>query len=154
VIAGALARVVRGETLARDEMRAALHAVVQGGDERLAAALLATLRMRGETLDEIVGAAEAVRELALPLPEAPPGAIDTCGTGGAGDGTFNVSTAAALVVAASGVPVAKHGNRRVTSSTPGSAEVLEALGVPLDLSPARMAAAVHEVGIGFLFARA
>jgi anthranilate phosphoribosyltransferase len=154
MIADSLARVVRGESLSRESMRATLRALVEKGDERLGAALLATLRMRGETLDELVGAAEAVRELALALPEAPRGCVDTCGTGGAGDGTFNVSTAAALVVAGSGVPVAKHGNRRVTSSYPGSAEVLEVLGVPCDLPPPRMAAAVSEVGIGFLFARA
>jgi anthranilate phosphoribosyltransferase len=153
MIADALARVVRGESLSREAMRAAVRALVEQGDQRLGAALLATLRMRGETLDELVGAAEAVRELALPLPEAPPGSIDTCGTGGAGDGTFNISTAAALVVAAAGVPVAKHGNRRVTSAYPGSAEVLEVLGIPCDLPPPRMAAAVREVGIGFLFAR-
>jgi anthranilate phosphoribosyltransferase len=154
MIADALARVVRGESLSREAMRAAVRALVERGDERLGAALLATLRMRGETLEELVGAATAVRELALPLPEAPPGCVDTCGTGGAGDGTFNVSTAAALVVAASGVPVAKHGNRRVTSSYPGSAEVLEVLGIPSDLPPSRGAAAVKDVGIGFLFARA
>jgi anthranilate phosphoribosyltransferase len=154
VIAAALARVVRGEMLARDEMRATVLAMARGGDERLGAALLSTLRMRGEALDELVGAADALRELALALPEAPQGAVDTCGTGGDNAGTFNVSTAAALVVAASGVPVAKHGNRRVTSSTPGSAEVLEALGVPLDLAPPQMADAVRKVGIGFLFARA
>jgi anthranilate phosphoribosyltransferase len=154
MIADALARVVRGESLSRETMRGVVRAMVEKGDERLGAALLATLRMRGETLEELIGAAETVRELALPLPEAPRGCVDTCGTGGAGDGTFNVSTAAALVVAASGVPVAKHGNRRVTSSYPGSAEVLEVLGIPSDLPPPHMAAAVGEVGIGFLFARA
>jgi len=153
-IADALRRVVDGQTLPAAAMRDVIREMMGGGaDERQSAALLAALRTRGETLDEIVGAAEAVRDLALLLPDAPEGAVDTCGTGGDGAHTFNISTAAALVVAAAGTPVAKHGNRRATSLC-GSAEVLEALGVPLELSPLRMAECVRAIGIGFLFARA
>jgi anthranilate phosphoribosyltransferase len=154
VIRDALARVVRHETLAAADMESVVAEMVSGAaDERQSAALLAALRTRGETVEELVGAARAVRARALPLPDAPPGTIDTCGTGGDGSDTFNISTAAALVVAGAGVPVAKHGNRRATSRVCGSAEVLEALGVPLDVSPNVMASAVFEVGIGFLFAR-
>jgi anthranilate phosphoribosyltransferase len=153
VIEQALMRVVSGETLARDEMRGVLEAIVSGDAEPLVVAgLLSALRMRGETVDEITGAAEAMRALAVSLPAAPPGAIDTCGTGGDGSNTFNISTLAALVVAACGVPVVKHGNRAATSSC-GSAELLEALGIDIELPPERMAAAVTEVGIGFLYAR-
>jgi len=150
----ALERVVRGELFSRAEMRALVREIMDGAlaDVQIAA-LLAALRMRGETLDEVVGAAEAMRELALPLPEAPASAIDTCGTGGDFADTFNISTVSALVVAGAGVPVAKHGNR-AASSRCGSAEMLEALGVAIDIAPARMARAVSEIGIGFLYARA
>jgi anthranilate phosphoribosyltransferase len=154
VIAAALERVAGGGTLSRAEARALIHAVLSAeSDELQLAALLAALRTRGETLDEVVGAAEAMRALALPLPEAPRTAIDTCGTGGDGSNSINLSTLAALVVAGAGVPVAKHGNR-AASSRCGSAELLEALGVNLAAPPARMARAVVEVGFGFLFARA
>jgi anthranilate phosphoribosyltransferase len=154
VIREALARAVEGARFSRSEMRDLVHALVseKTGDAEIAA-LLAVMRARRETLDEIVGAATALRELALPLPEAPENAIDTCGTGGDGASTFNISTLAALVVAGAGVPVAKHGNR-AASSRCGSAELLEALGVRIEVSPARMARAVHEVGFGFLYARA
>jgi len=153
-IASALQHVVNGQLLSAREMRPVIEEMMSGeADERLSAALLAALRTRGETLDEVVAAAEVVRELAVPLPVAPQGAVDTCGTGGDGPNTFNISTASALVVAAAGTPVAKHGNRKATSLC-GSAEVLEALGVPLDLPPERMARSVAENGIGFLFARA
>ena len=153
VISGALQRVVQGEELAQAEMRDVIEAIMRGeAGELLVGALLTALRMRGETLEELAGAAEAMLALAVELPEAPPGAIDTCGTGGDGAGTFNISTVAALVVAGAGVPVAKHGNRAATSRC-GSAELLEALGVRLDVEPSRMAAAVRDVGIGFLFAR-
>ena len=149
-----LARAVAGERFSRGEARELVHAIVTGSASDLEiAALLTALRGRGETLDEVVGAAIALRELALPLPEAPHDAIDTCGTGGDGASTFNISTLAALVVAGAGVPVAKHGNR-AASSRCGSAELLEALGVHIEIEPARMARAVREVGFGFLYARA
>ena len=150
----ALARAVEGGRYSRAAARALVHEIVseRASDVEIAA-LLTALRVRGETLDEIVGAASALRELALELPAAPAGAIDNCGTGGDGAGTFNISTLAALVVAGAGVPVAKHGNR-AASSRCGSAELLEALGVRIEAGPERMARAVHEIGFGFLYARA
>jgi anthranilate phosphoribosyltransferase len=153
MIARAVSRAVAGSRLERAEMREVILAIMRGGaSEAEVAALLAALRTRGETLDEVVGAAQALRALAIELPPAPDGAIDTCGTGGGGVGTFNVSTLAGLVAAAAGVPVAKHGNRSATGRC-GSADLLEALHVPVEASPALMARAVREVGIGFLFAR-
>jgi anthranilate phosphoribosyltransferase len=114
------------------------------------AALLIALRMRGETVDELIGMARAMRARVVPV-AAPAGAVDTCGTGGDGQGTFNISTAAALVVAAAGVPVAKHGNRGVTSPS-GSADVLEALGIAIRQDPEAAARAIDEDGFAFLFA--
>ena len=147
-----LERVVSGEVLDRDEAGALVRAMMQGeGNELEIAGLLSALRARGETVDEVVGAALVLRELAIELPEAPQGAVDTCGTGGDGSGSFNISTLAALVVAGAGVPVAKHGNR-AASSRCGSADLFEALGVDLSAPPDLMAQCVHEIGIGFLFA--
>jgi anthranilate phosphoribosyltransferase len=119
------------------------------------AAFLSALRVRGETVPEIVGFARAMRERATRVEVSSPSGVlvDTCGTGGDGAHTFNISTTAAFVVAAAGVPVAKHGNRAASSKT-GSADVLEALGVNLEISPERVARAVRTVGIGFMFARA
>jgi anthranilate phosphoribosyltransferase len=114
------------------------------------AALLVALRMRGETIDELAGFASAMRERVLRV-EAPAGAIDVVGTGGDRSGTFNISTTAALVVAAAGVPVAKHGNRAITSQA-GAADVLEALGVRVDHSPESAAASLRDHGFAFLFA--
>jgi anthranilate phosphoribosyltransferase len=108
------------------------------------------LRVRGETVDELTGGAEALRERMVEV-QAPTNAIDTCGTGGDASGTFNVSTAAALVVAACGVPVAKHGNRALSSKA-GSADILAALGVNIDAEPARVERAIREAGIGFMMA--
>jgi anthranilate phosphoribosyltransferase len=154
VIARALERVRNGETLSREAMRNVVRAIMAGeGTDAEIADLLRALHERGETLDEVVGTALAMRSGAVPLPDAPPEAIDTCGTGGDHSGTFNISTVAALAVAGAGVPVAKHGNRSATSRC-GSADVLEELGVSLEIAPERMARAVREVGIGFLFARA
>jgi anthranilate phosphoribosyltransferase len=154
MIRAALERVVDGETLSRAEARDLIRALMQGEAEDVEiAALLAALRTRGETVEEVTGAAEAMRELAVELPAAPADAIDTCGTGGDRSDSFNISTVAALVCAGAGVPVAKHGNRAASSKC-GSAEVLEALGVNLEVPPEQMARAVREVGMGFLFARA
>ncbi len=150
-VRAALAAVIDGATLDRDAARAAMGAVMDGeSTPAQLAALLVALRMRGETIEELAGFAEAMRERVVRV-EAPAGTIDTCGTGGDRSGTFNISTAAAFVVAAAGVPVAKHGNRAVTSKS-GSADVLEALGVRTDHDAASAAAALREVGFAFLFA--
>ena len=130
-VRAALAAVIDGRSLERAEARAAMGAVMDGeATPAQLAALLVALRMRGETVDELTGFAEAMRERVVRV-EAPAGTIDTCGTGGDHSGTFNISTAAAFVVAAAGVPVAKHGNRAITSKS-GSADVLDALGVRTD----------------------
>lgn len=148
-----LTRVVRGETLTSAQMQAAIDEIMSGGVDPVAAGgLLAALATRGETLDEVTGAARAMRAAAQPFPTTlPDPVIDTCGTGGDGAGTFNISTAAAFVVAAAGVKVAKHGNRAVSSKS-GSADVLVALGARIDLLPAEMARVFEEVGFAFLFA--
>jgi anthranilate phosphoribosyltransferase len=147
----ALGAVVDGRTLTVDEARDAMGSVMDGeATPALLAALLVALRMRGETVDELAGFATAMRERATRV-EAPDGAIDTCGTGGDASGTFNISTTAALVVAAAGVPVAKHGNRAMTSRS-GSADVLDALGVRIDHDAASAGAALRDVGFAFMFA--
>ncbi|HIJ59880.1 MAG TPA: anthranilate phosphoribosyltransferase [Nitrospirae bacterium] len=114
------------------------------------ASFLTALRMKGETVDEITGSARAMRAMSVKI-NSPEGTIDTCGTGGDGIGTFNISTASALVVASTGVPVAKHGNRSVSSKS-GSADVLEALGVKIDLTPKQVEACLFETNFAFLFA--
>jgi anthranilate phosphoribosyltransferase len=150
-VRAALATVVDGGMLAREAARAAMGEVMDGAaTPAQLAALLVALRMRGETIDELAGFAEAMRDRVLRV-DAPAGTVDTCGTGGDGSGTFNISTAAALVVAATGVPVAKHGNRAVTSMS-GSADVLEALGIRTDHDPSSAAAALRGIGFAFLFA--
>jgi anthranilate phosphoribosyltransferase len=153
------------QSLARDQARAVMTQILAGkcSDSQIAA-LLVALHMKGETVEEIVGFAEAIRAAATPL-ELPADStldvsgtgrdalVDTCGTGGDASGTFNVSTATALVVAGCGVRVAKHGNRSISSRC-GSADVMEALGVNIALPPARIAACLGQVGIAFLFAPA
>jgi len=150
--AALLDRLLAGRSLDRETAERLMDDLMAGEVPAAAAAgLLVALRAKGETDDELAGLAAAMRRAAASVPPLPDGAVDTCGTGGDGSGTFNISTAAALVVAACGVPVAKHGNRSVSSRC-GSADVLEELGVPVDLPPAAAAAHVAEVGIGFFFA--
>ena len=156
--------VVHRRDLSREEARAAMAEVLAGGATGpQIGALLVGLQMKGETVEEIVGFAEAIRAAATPLVVRDSALdvsgterdalLDTCGTGGDASGTFNISTATALVVAAAGVKVAKHGNRSVTSKC-GSADVVEALGVKIDLPPERLSECLHTVGIAFLFAPA
>ncbi len=148
-----LERLLAGESVSEDSMHQAVTAVMDGRcSEAETAALLTALAVRGETAEEIAGAARAMREHAAHIRPHRAGLLDTCGTGGDRLHTFNISTATALVVAAAGVPVAKHGNRSVSSSS-GSADVLEALGVKIDLPPDAVAQCIDEVGIGFCFAR-
>ena len=150
-VRAALAAIVDGRTLTTDEARLAMGEVMDGeATPSQLAALLMGLRMRGETVDELVGFATAMRERVVRV-DAPEGAIDVVGTGGDGSGTFNISTTSALVVAASGVPVAKHGNRAMTSKS-GAADVLDALGVRIDHDAASAGASLRDVGFAFLFA--
>ncbi len=146
-----IARLAGGATLSREEARDAFERMMSGdaGEIEMAAFVMA-LRIRGETLDEIIAGVEALRAHGTHI-RAPEGVIDTCGTGGDGLRTLNISTAAAIVVAACGVPVAKHGNRAV-SSTCGSADVLEARGVPLEQDPEAAARCLDDIGICFLLA--
>lgn len=154
-----LEKLVAEEDLSRVEAEAAMEEILSGrATNAQIAGLLTALRMKGETVDELVGFATAMRHHATPIfagkpPFAIEALVDTCGTGGDGAGTFNVSTVAAFVIAGAGVHVAKHGNRSISSRC-GSADVLEHLGVRIDLPPERVARAIEEVGIGFLFAPA
>lgn len=146
-----LAAAMSGEPLSASRMEGAM-ALILGGEvsDIEIAGFLAALRARGETVDEIAAAARAMRAEAMTV-TAPEGAIDTAGTGGDGAHTFNISTAAALVIAGAGVPVAKHGNKAASSKS-GSSDVLEALGVNLGISPALIGRCMREAGIGFMFA--
>lgn len=147
-----LERLVTGHDLAADDAYAAFTAIMQGEvSEVEMAALLTALRVKGEAVSEIVGAARAMHERATPIATQKRGLLDTCGTGGDRLQTFNISTAAAFVLAACGVPIAKHGNRSVSSSS-GSADVLEQLGVNISLTPEQVARCIDELGIGFCFA--
>ncbi|MEO1090987.1 MAG: anthranilate phosphoribosyltransferase [Pseudomonadota bacterium] len=146
-----LADAASGRPLGREDARMAFDLMMQGdATPAQMGGLLMALRVRGETVDEIAAGAEAMRARMVEI-AAPEGAIDTCGTGGDGSGTYNISTAAAIVVAACGVPVAKHGNRGLSSRS-GSAEVLEALGVDIDGEPERIARCISDAGIGFMMA--
>ena len=150
-VRAALAAVVEGRSLDFDEAHRAMGAVMDGeATQAQLAALLVALRMRGETVEELAGFATAMRDRVLRV-EAPVGTIDVVGTGGDGSGTFNISTASALVVAAAGVPVAKHGNRAITSRS-GSADVLDALGVRIDHDAESAARELRDHGFAFLFA--
>jgi anthranilate phosphoribosyltransferase len=151
LVRAALAAVVDGESLSLEQAQGAMGAVMDGeATPAQLGALLVALRMRGETVEELAGFAVAMRQRVLPV-EAPAGAIDVVGTGGDRSGSFNISTAAALVVAAAGVPVAKHGNRAITSAS-GSSDVLEALGILVTQSPEEAADSLREDGFAFLFA--
>ncbi len=153
MIREAIAKLVRREDLTLEEAEAAMGAIM-GGEATPAqiGAFLIALRMKGETIPEIVGCARAMRRAMQRVPYEGL-AVDTCGTGGDGARTFNLSTAAAFVVAGAGVPVAKHGNRAVSSPS-GSADLLAALGAELALTPEQAARALHEIGFAFLFAPA
>ena len=150
----ALEQWVEGRDISREAMRAVMTTVMTGeASQAQIGALLVALRMKGEAIEEIAGAAEVMRELVMPVSVAGDHVIDLVGTGGDGANLFNVSTAATFVAAAAGAQVAKHGNRSVSSSS-GSSDVLETLGVNLDVSPEQIAACVQEVGLGFMFAPA
>jgi anthranilate phosphoribosyltransferase len=159
MIQAAVEKIVRGESLARGEAEAVMEVILTGraGDAQVTA-LLTALRMKGESVDELVGFATAMRRHARAVFAGGRRAdslalVDTCGTGGDAAGTFNVSTAAAFVVAGAGVRVAKHGNRSISSAC-GSADVLEALGISLAHAPERSGEAIEQIGIGFFFAPA
>ena len=151
-----LIRLVAEHDLPAADAEAAMRIILRGeaSHARIAAFLIA-LKMKGETVDELVGFARAMRRMAVPIDAGLAGEtlLDTCGTGGDGANTFNISTVAAFVVAGAGVYVAKHGNRSISSQC-GSADLLEAWGIRLDLAPAATARAIRQVGIGFLFAPA
>ena len=155
MIQEAIAKAVMGQDLSEDEMIAAMDQIMEGqATPAQIGALLIALRIKGETVPEIAGAAKVMRAKSTPIPLAVSDGqvlVDTCGTGGDGAGTFNISTTTAFVVAGAGAKVAKHGNRSVSSKC-GSADVIEALGVPLDLTPAQVGACIEEAGMGFLFA--
>jgi len=148
-----LPRLLAGETLSRSEAAAAVRSMVRGeSEDGLVASFLTLLAQRRETEAELWGGAEALRAEAVPFPATGGPLLDTCGTGGDGRGSFNVSTTVAFVVAGAGVRVAKHGNRSVSSSC-GSADVLESLGAQIDLGPEGAAAVLGETGFTFLYAR-
>jgi anthranilate phosphoribosyltransferase len=148
-----IGKVATGATLGRDEATSAFEQMMSGeATPSQMGALLMALRVRGETVDEITGAVTAMRAKMVRV-EAPPDAIDVVGTGGDASGSFNISTCAALIVAGAGIPVAKHGNRALSSKS-GAADVLTALGVNIDLDPRQIGRCISEAGIGFMFAPA
>ena len=147
-----IGRISGGENLSREAMREAISLLMQGhAEENEIGLLLTALAHKGETIEEVAGAAEALRACMTPIKTSRTGLVDTCGTGGGGSQTFNISTTAAIVAAAAGAPVAKHGNRSVTSRT-GSADVLAELGVNIEASVAQVEACLDELGLCFCFA--
>lgn len=147
-----VAKAAAGEALNREDARAAFEIIMSGeATPSQIGGFLMALRVRGETVDEIVGAVGAMRARMLTV-EAPADAIDIVGTGGDGAGTYNISTLAALIVAGAGVPVAKHGNRALSSKS-GTADALSCLGVKLDIGPDAIARCISEAGLGFMFAQ-
>lgn len=154
MIRQAIQTILAGEHLSRQQARQTMSSIMSGdATPAQIGAFLVALRLKGERSEEVAGFAEAMRDKATRVPTRHRDAIDMCGTGGDGAGTFNISTVASLVVAGGGVPVAKHGNRSVSSRC-GSADVLQALGVRIDLSAEKMGDCLDEVGIAFLFAPA
>lgn len=153
-IKSALARIAAHQHLSQQDMQSVMRDIMTGEctDAQIGAFLMG-LRMKGETVEEITGAAAIMRELSTKVSVNAPNLVDTCGTGGSGQKLFNVSTASAFVVAAAGAQVAKHGNRGVSSSF-GSADVLEAAGVDLSVAPEVIGRAIETVGVGFMFAQA
>lgn len=148
----AIRAVTERRDLSADDMRRVMHTIMTGqATPAQIGGFLIGLRMKGETVDEIAAAAQVMRELCTRVAVTGDHVVDTCGTGGDGAGTFNISTASALVAAAAGAKVAKHGNRSVSGKT-GSADVLEAAGVNLELTPEQVARCVSEIGVGFMFA--
>jgi len=151
ILTRAIDEICSGTHLTADHTSAALAEIMEGRvSEVQTAAFLISLRAKGETVSELVGLARTMRQLAAHVEIEEPGLVDTAGTGG-GPTTFNISTTAALIAAGAGCPVAKHGNRSATSRS-GSADVLEALGVDIELSPAEVATCIEEIGFGFMFA--
>lgn len=152
MIDASIRSIVDGKGVSREEMRDVFRSVMDGpASEVQKTALIVALRMKGETAEEITGAAEAMRERVVPLEVNGTEVVDTCGTGGDGKGTINISTLAALVAAGAGVPIAKHGNRAVSSAC-GSADVLAELGACIDLDARDLERVLEKVGISFLFA--
>jgi anthranilate phosphoribosyltransferase len=146
-----IGKLATGATLSREEAASAFDSMMSGeATPSQMGGLLMALRVRGETVDEITGAVSAMRSKMLRV-KAPPDAVDIVGTGGDGSGSVNVSTCAALIVAGAGVPVAKHGNRALSSRS-GAADVLSSLGVKIDIKPEQVGRCVKEAGIGFMFA--
>ena len=153
MIREALATIIEGSTLSREQASQVMEEIMTGqATPAQFGAFVTALRMRGETVDEVAGFAAVMRDKALRVPVDNP-LVDTCGTGGDNSCTFNISTAAALVAAGAGARVAKHGNRAMTSQC-GSADVLEGLGVKIELTPEQVARCIDEVGIGFMYAPA
>jgi len=152
VIQDALQQAIEGKSLDRAQARAVMSVIMRGeATPAQIGGFLVALRLKGETADEIAGFAEAMREHVVPVRPSRDDLVDTAGTGGDGAHTLNISTAAALVAAAAGAAVAKHGNRAVSSAS-GSADVLEALGFQLEQTPERIAQSIDELGFGFMFA--
>ncbi|WP_455222184.1 anthranilate phosphoribosyltransferase [Kaarinaea lacus] len=151
-MSAAIAAVVDKRDLSQEEMESVMRTIMTGeATQSQIGGFLVGLRMKGETVDEITAAAKVMRELAAHVNVSGPHLLDTCGTGGDGARTFNISTAVAFVAAAAGAKVAKHGNRSISSKS-GSADVLEAAGVNLDLTPEQVADCIEQVGVGFMFA--
>lgn len=147
-----LAKLIRGEHLTESEMVAVMSLIMEGqATPAQIGSFLTALRIKGETVEEVAGAARVMRQKSLQVRFEAPVVVDTCGTGGDGANTFNISTAAAFIVAAAGIPVAKHGNRAMSSQC-GSADVLEALGIKVNVPPEKVEQCLETAGIGFMFA--